>query len=73
MQARLYRLFWRSLLLAIASAMAAYAFIWGLVTTHPELEIASDAALSLAIYIFPIALLAGIAIDVRKRMGPRRH
>ncbi len=73
MQPRLYRDFIYSFALAVASSASIYSFIWGLDTTHPELGIPSGAALTFAIYLFPIALLAGMAIVASRHAGHRRH
>jgi hypothetical protein len=73
MEPRLLRYFWRSLLLALASATATYLFVWGLVTTHPELEIPNGAAMTSAIYMFPIAFLASVVVAASKHAGQRRH
>lgn len=73
MEPRLYGYLWRSLLLALAFATATYFFIWGLATTHPELEIPSWAPVTFAGYVLPIAFLVSIVVRAGRHAGHRRH
>ncbi|HET7205823.1 MAG TPA: hypothetical protein VFI95_04505 [Terriglobales bacterium] len=63
----------RSLILAAASSVAAYLFVWGLAITHPELALPSAAALPTAIWLFPLCLVASLMIALMRHTPGRRH
>jgi hypothetical protein len=60
-----------SLLLGVGGGFAAYALAWGLFTTHPELGMEVDSALSIAAWTAPLFFL-GSLIYFAVRSGQRR-
>jgi len=56
-----------SLLLGIGGGLGAYALAWGLFTTHPELGMEVDSALSIAAWAAPLVFVGSlIYFAVRK-------
>lgn len=63
----------RSLTYALAASLAAYAFVWGMFTTHPEAGLSKGAGLAIALWVLPVVFLASILIYAAKSSGARRH
>jgi hypothetical protein len=63
----------RSFLWGVGLSIAAYALTWGLVTTHEELGISTRAAVSVALWTFPIVFACSALFYIVKGAATRRH
>ncbi|MBV8475688.1 MAG: hypothetical protein JOZ36_03395 [Acidobacteria bacterium] len=72
MDSNFYRYLCRSLGLGLA-ATATYLLVWGLVTTHPEIEVPAGAAPMFALYAFLLAFVSNLALSVSRHAGQRKH
>lgn len=63
----------RSLLLALASSFFVYLLLWGLVATHPELEIPNRADVETALWTFPIVLFGSLIVYAAKTAAARKR
>lgn len=61
-----------SLGLAISASVGIYLLIWGLQTTHEELDVPSGAAFSVAAWSFPVVFLASLFYFAAKGASTRK-
>jgi hypothetical protein len=61
-----------SLALSIAASIAVYLLIWGLQITHEEANVPAGAAMSLAVWSFPVVFLVSLFYFAVKGASARK-
>ena len=61
-----------SLALSIAASIAIYLLLWGLQITHEEADVPAGAALSLAVWSFPVVFLVSLFYFAAKGASARK-
>ena len=66
------RSIWRSLALSLTVSIGIYLLVWGLQTTHEEVNIPRDSALSIAAWSFPVVFLVSLFFFAVKGASARK-